>query len=811
MDDTPKPEQPEKGLNQIDLNQLQSFSFGTQWTQDKSSGRGGDAGGRDGRRDERPRREGPAGDGKRDRRGFKRPVGAPGSERPEGARPEGGRPRSPGGERGPGGERVPGGGRREGGPRGPRPEGDRRFGGPPRGEPVDRGPYLSPHFNVTFYPDDTGFAALSKAMRSSCRTYELFEIAKVIVGKNDRFLAVVQRKSSGGPKTEGDANKPRGFYLSVPDGVPFESESAAVEHVMKVHLGQFFETEEVEVEPPTGNFQVINRCPVTGELLGPPNYHLYNQLLQQHHAAHIKLPLEVYRNRIETVRDTEVVAQWLEKMKKATRYTWKGLPSRQPRPSKAAAAAAAAAAAEGEKISVAPSDSPEMAEVNVDTGGNDGIAAPGADSDATTMVAPDNSADSSDEISDAAAGADEARASNGEGVTDPITEPAPEASPEPTPVIFFTSLEEAKEHLLQNARNRVVRSLDTLRFPGRLLEKLPDGEIRRAIEGQLERQRRFPLDTANALRGRLRREGFTIFKKGSKGISYVCAVKRKFRVPGQQFADSIDALIRFIEGSPMVKQSELARKFLGLVPPEIPVASPEAAAEVAAAAVPESVVPEPPAIDAAVATPEAAPAEAAANTEVEAPSAEAAAPEDVAPDTASASNVETTPVALELSTEDRARLTKLQYDLRWLVSEGYVTEFIDGRLFAAPAIVEARKKQIEDGEDDTENFPEAAAEESKETAVEVTSGTSADASVVEQVETAQPSALDEPAEPTEQTTAAELAEVEEVAPQAMESDQAKPVETATVAEPMAEPASESAIESQEDEESSPKTDEGPKN
>jgi hypothetical protein len=63
---------------------------------------------------------------------------------------------------------------------------------------------------------------------------------------------------------------------------------------------------------------------VTGELLGPPNYHRYSQMVQQHHAAKVsRMPFEAFRARIETVRDPEVVKEWLEKMKKVTRYTWK--------------------------------------------------------------------------------------------------------------------------------------------------------------------------------------------------------------------------------------------------------------------------------------------------------------------------------------------------------------------------------------------------------------------------------------------------------------------------------------------------------
>jgi hypothetical protein len=64
-----------------------------------------------------------------------------------------------------------------------------------------------------------------------------------------------------------------------------------------------------------------------------------------------------------------------------------------------------------------------------------------------------------------------------------------------------------------------------------------------------------------------------------------------------------------------------------------------------------------------------------------------------------------------LSVDDRARISRLQGDLVWLVREGYVTEFIDGRLFAPPAMVEARKKEIESEEHDPENFPEVPAAE----------------------------------------------------------------------------------------------------
>jgi hypothetical protein len=242
------------------------------------------------------------------------------------------------------------------------------------------------------------------------------------------------------------------------------------------------------------------------------------------------MPFEAFRSRIETVRDPEVVNQWLEKMRKVTRYTSK------------------APVAEGQ-------------------------AAPA-----------------------------------------------------------FDSLEDARTHLLTSARDTVVKPVESARFHGKALDTMPRGEILMAIEGAYERQLRFPLDTANQLRGRLRREHFTIFKKGSKGVSYVCAVKRKFRVPGQAFGESIGSLISFIEEHPLVKAGELASKMLGI----------------------------------------GAPAE----------------------------GVSVTPA-------QREKIMRMQGDLIWLVREGYVTEFIDGGLYAPPAMVEARKKEVESEEVDPENFPEA--------------------------------------------------------------------------------------------------------
>ena len=565
MEETPPNETPEPGLNKIDLSQLQDFRFGTQWTEIKpvpGQRREGERGPRregSGQGEGRPHDAG--GEARRDRRGFRRP--APTSADP--ATPERGEMR-PGPERG-GAPRRPEDGFRGGRPPGREGGGERRWSG--QRAPQDYRPYQSPYFNVAFYPEDAGFAALVKAMRASCRTFELFEIARLILGKYDRFIVVVTRRSPAETAaTDASATaRPAGpVHVAIPDGIPFDSEEAAIAHVLGKHLDKFFDAAGVEVDPPKGSFPFVNRCTLSGELLGPPNYHRYQQIVQQHHAARFPhMPFENFRERIETVRDPEVVNQWLEKMKRATRYTWK-------------------------------------------------LGAEGA------------------------------------------------------PPVVFDSLEEARAHLLATARDRMIKTVESARFHGKLIDALPPGEIRRAIQGQHERQQRFPLDTANALRGRLRREGFTIFKKGAKGVSYVCAVKRKFRIPGQTFAESIGGLIAFIEANPMIAVKDLPVKLLGITPPATPSTPPMPA-------------------------PVAEPAAAAS-----------AAPAEPAP--------AALPVEAVLPAEQQEKLRRLTMDLRWLVHEGYVTEFADGRLFTPPPMPEARIKageSVEGEEHDLENFPEAPA------------------------------------------------------------------------------------------------------
>ena len=463
----------------------------------------------------------------------------------------------------------------------PQPRGDSGGGGRHEGaRGRDSGPRHSqqnfePTVEIDLYPQDEAFDALVKRLRASARTYQLFEIAHLLLEKPERYVVVVSQKKQKGETADA---KPL-LHYSVPGHLPFETEEQAIDYVLKEHMDLFFDIEEIEIDAPTGNFQMVNRCSITGELLGPPNYHRYQQFVQAHYSTRISgMSLERFKSKIESSKEQEDIDAWLESMKKGARYTVKDRQENEPE--------------------------------------------------------------------------------------------------------SFDTLEAARHFLITHRKDTVVGSGDHVRFAGRDIERMPKGNIRRSVEHYVEQQKHFPLDSANNIRGRLRRHKFAVYKKGSKGVSFVCAVKRKFRDSKTVFTDTIRDLIDFIEKHPDIPASKLSKEYIGidtekqkpetLVMKESAEAPAKPADEAEEAA--EPVAAESPAPETNATTEESA----------EAPTTDTAAPE-----------VETSTQATpkeKLSEADQAKLNQLMLDLRWLITEGYVTEYGDGRLFAPAPLPEPSKK-----------------------------------------------------------------------------------------------------------------------
>ncbi|MGO8681229.1 MAG: hypothetical protein ACLQUR_08875 [Limisphaerales bacterium] len=232
---------------------------------------------------------------------------------------------------------------RRGGPR-PEPFGERRGPRPPRSggkfgdrkkgfsQRDDRGerrpakrdfepPAPLPEIAVTFLPDENGVESLARQIKVTGRAYPLFQIAQIVLVKPERYAVQL------GVKKNADGTVKQPLFVCALDDTPWLSEDEAVAHVLKNHFGTFYQAERTATEPPKGKYTFVAQCGLSGKILGPPNYHDYqNQLRKLHAERFSRMPFEVFKSRVKIVRDEEVVKKWVEEQSFTTEYTCLNVP-----------------------------------------------------------------------------------------------------------------------------------------------------------------------------------------------------------------------------------------------------------------------------------------------------------------------------------------------------------------------------------------------------------------------------------------------------------------------------------------------------
>lgn len=242
---------------------------------------------------------------------------------PQEDRRRGGRPgrRPPRGERS--GERPSG--RRDDRPRGPdrpRPSARGRERGRRRGERRGAPPETKlPELEVHLVPDTAGVDSLARQIKLTGRAYPLMEIAKLLLGKQERFH--IQLKTKQGK----DAQPVQRLYLcSLDNSIWLDSEQVA-RHVLEHHFDTLYQTEKIPADPPKGTYTLVAQCPFTKTIFGPPNLHDYNDKVRRFHAKHFpRMPFDAYKAKIRMVTDEAVVKQWIEEQSFRLQYTALNVP-----------------------------------------------------------------------------------------------------------------------------------------------------------------------------------------------------------------------------------------------------------------------------------------------------------------------------------------------------------------------------------------------------------------------------------------------------------------------------------------------------
>lgn len=229
--------------------------------------------------------------------------------------------------------------RRDFPPRGPRPGGGPR---PDRGgNRPDRGPQAGrrseafaaepaaqrepvtppPDVSITILPDEKGVESLARQIRATGRAYPLFDIARLILQKPERQLIRFDVKKNA----EGKPVQP--LFLCALDDTLWLSEEEATAHILARHFDTLYQAERTATEPPRGTYTFVAQCGLSGAVLGPPNYHDYqNQLRKLHAERFSRMPFEAFKARVKIVKDEAVVKKWIEDHSFKTEYICLNVP-----------------------------------------------------------------------------------------------------------------------------------------------------------------------------------------------------------------------------------------------------------------------------------------------------------------------------------------------------------------------------------------------------------------------------------------------------------------------------------------------------
>ncbi len=168
---------------------------------------------------------------------------------------------------------------------------------------------------MSIIPDAKAVHLIGKEIHQVARVYALFDVAKILLADKTRCRAFFETHETHAP-----------LILGKLEESVFLSREEALRHLWNSELrNELIEEETIEVDPPTGNFQVIARCGISGEWLGPVNFHSYQTNLRRlHRERFANMPFEIYSTKVRTERGEEAVNAWLETTKKKTRWRIKG-------------------------------------------------------------------------------------------------------------------------------------------------------------------------------------------------------------------------------------------------------------------------------------------------------------------------------------------------------------------------------------------------------------------------------------------------------------------------------------------------------
>ena len=185
-----------------------------------------------------------------------------------------------------------------------RPDNDRRAPHARREQRRHELPQPAEGLRVELRPGNAVLQIFSTEIQRQKRALSLLDLARVVMARRDRYDLVFM-KQEGGPAL---------IHSLKQDGSCWLTEAEALAYMHKAPwFAELYSAEQVEVDPPKGNFTGIAVCSLNGEVIGPVNWHGYQAALANlYKTKYAHMPMDAFRASISVKKDEDAVQNWLK-------------------------------------------------------------------------------------------------------------------------------------------------------------------------------------------------------------------------------------------------------------------------------------------------------------------------------------------------------------------------------------------------------------------------------------------------------------------------------------------------------------------
>ncbi len=169
-----------------------------------------------------------------------------------------------------------------------------------------------PPVMVRFLPEQRQLAAVVQQIAGTRRAYPLVDLAALLL--NEEGACYVRMEVERG------AHEVFLHQCKRCQSVALDAEAVKA-HILRVHFDAWFASEETETEAPGGAFVCVARCGLSGELIGPPNHHLYAEKLRELHATRYPhMDFEAYKSKVRLSHEADDIEAWRSAAARRTVY-----------------------------------------------------------------------------------------------------------------------------------------------------------------------------------------------------------------------------------------------------------------------------------------------------------------------------------------------------------------------------------------------------------------------------------------------------------------------------------------------------------